>query len=305
MKHLRLLLIVVGMVLFLAVPAISPAQDSTFARRIISDLSSPAMKGRGYASHGDRIAARYIRKQFRLLGLSPLGDNYFQKYRVDKSQVRNVYFPYRNAYHTQNVCAVLPGEIDSMVVFTAHYDHLGIDSEGVLYPGAHDNASGVSAVLELARMNTHIKPHYTLVFFLFSGEEAGLLGSHYAASHPLIDYSKVRLLVNIDMFCGGDEGFMIVNANSEKTAPFVERLTQYNEIHHLSPVISRRNNAPNSDHYYFSELCPAIFIYTLGGPHGDYHSPADTCPACGLSQFNDYLQLISLLAQPATRIGAE
>lgn len=195
-------------------------------------------------------------------------------------------------YQTQNVCGIVLGESDSMLVFTAHYDHCGSMGDNVLFPGAHDNASGVAAVLDIARMATLQKPHYTMVFMLFSGEETGLCGSHYAAEHPLIDFSKVRLLTNIDMFCGGDEGFMVVNANDSATSPFVKIMEEKTAQMEHPVVVKRRNNAPNSDHYWFSRLCPAIFIYTLGGPYGGYHDPADTCEGCGLRNYQDILSII-------------
>lgn len=272
------------------------AQDSIYGRKVVARLSSPAFKGRGYSRHGDLKAARYIRRQMRHIGLSPLAPHYFQEYRVNRYQVRHVFFPYDRVYTSQNVCGVIPGEVDTIVAFTAHYDHLGIDSSGVLYPGAHDNASGVAAVLELARMAARSKPHYTLAFLLFSGEEAGILGSRYCAGHPPFDCSKVRLLVNLDMFCGGDEGLMVVNADSPETVPFVDRMDRINAEHHYAFKIARRSNAANSDHYFFSQKCPAIFIYTLGGPHGGYHSPDDTCEACGLGHFHHFLRLIFGLA---------
>lgn len=195
-------------------------------------------------------------------------------------------------YRTQNVCGMVRGETDTMLVFTAHYDHCGTMGDNVLFPGAHDNASGVAAVLDMARMATLQKPHYTMVFMLFSGEETGLCGSLYAATHPLVDFSKVRLLTNIDMFCGGDEGFMVVNANDSLTSPFVKVMEEESAQMEHPVVVKRRNNAANSDHYWFSQLCPAIFIYTLGGPYGGYHDPADTCEGCGLRNYQDILSVI-------------
>lgn len=200
------------------------------------------------------------------------------------------HFPH---YQTQNVCGIVRGESDSMLVYTAHYDHCGTMGDKVLFPGAHDNASGVAAVLDVARMATLKKPHYTMVFLLFSGEETGLCGSLYAAEHPLIDFSKVRLLTNIDMFCGGDEGFMVVNANDAATDPWVKSMeAKASQMEH-PVVVKRRNNAANSDHYWFSQLCPAIFVYTLGGPYGGYHDPADTCEGCGLGNYHSILSLIA------------
>ncbi len=199
----------------------------------------------------------------------------------------------RIGYISQNVCGYIEGETDTMVVFTAHYDHLGMMGDKVCFHGAHDNASGVATVLDIARSYASSKPRYTLVFCFFSGEEAGLLGSSYMAQHPLFDLKKVRLLVNLDLLCGGSEGFMVVNGKADNTSPFVGKMMSYNEKWHLLPEIKLRDNAANSDHWWFSNLCPAIFIYTLGGRYGDYHSPYDTCDLCGIEDsYENVLRVI-------------
>ena len=161
-----------------------------------------------------------------------------------------------------------------------------------IFFGAHDNASGTAAVLDLARMCNQQRGRYTYVFLFFGGEESGLIGSGYFADMPLIKMNKVKLLVNIDLFCGGDEGLMVVNANAKETKPYVDLLEQLNEQRHYAAKIGRRDNARNSDHYYLSQDCPAIFIYTLGGPYGGYHSPTDTCDGCGLGNYMNFMTLL-------------
>lgn len=367
----------VACLLFLVCCA-SYAQDTTYARQVIRQLSSPQMWGRGASHKGDSVAAHYLASEMRRLGVLPLQVNYLQHYTyncfafdgpvslsingseltpytdfrvcsaaryatpkrlveasfkkqlhdgtwiigVDKLdtygpivgdftpnpaciQVLNSALPkmvkridcelplsFRPHYRSQNVVGYVPGVIDSMIVFTAHYDHCGTMGDFVLFPGAHDNASGTAAVLDLARIATQSKPYYTYVFMLFSGEESGLLGSKYAAENPLIDYSKVKLLCNIDMFCGGDEGLMCFNANSEQTKPFFQALQQANEQTHAALEVRPRPNSPNSDHYWFTNVCPAIFLLTMGQPYGGYHDPADTCEACGLNHYTSFIRLI-------------
>lgn len=354
------------------------AQDTAYARRIISRLSAPEMYGRGASYRGDSVAAAFLAAEMQRIGLMPLQIGYLQHYTyncyslegpmgltvngqelepytqfrvastfrqgfaqqlsdarfkkqlkdgtwvvgVDKLgtyspivgdqsanpvyvQVLNEALPkkvrkieaeiphqFRWQYKSQNVVGYVPGVIDSMIVFTAHYDHCGIMGDFVLFPGAHDNASGTAAVLDLARLAAKKKPYYTYVFMLFSGEESGLKGSQYAATHPLVDFSKVKLLCNIDMFCGGDEGLMCFNAKSERTKPYYDRLCELNAERRVAAEIRPRDNSANSDHYWFSSLCPSIFLLTMGQPYGGYHDPADRCEACGLSHYADYLRLI-------------
>ena len=203
---------------------------------------------------------------------------------------------FRHNYKTQNVVGYVRGVIDTMIVFTAHYDHCGTMGDGVIFPGAHDNASGVAAVMDLARMSAEQKPYYTMVFMLFSGEESGLKGSKYAAENPLIDYSKVKFLCNIDLFCGGDDGIMVFNAKSENTKHLYDQLKYLNDECHAAPEIRPRDNSANSDHYWFSNYCPSIFLLTMGQPFGGYHEPADNCAACGLGHYTAYMQMLKRLA---------
>lgn len=207
----------------------------------------------------------------------------------------NIPIQYKPNYRSQNVVGFIPGVIDSMIVFSAHYDHCGTMGDAIYFPGAHDNASGTAAVLDLARISSLSKPYYTMVFMLFSGEESGLKGSQYAAENPLIDYSKVKLFCNIDLFCGGDDGIMVFNAKSDNTKEYYHKLCEINNETHVAKEIRPRDNSANSDHYWFSKYCPSIYILSMGQPYGGYHDPADRCESCGLAHYHDYLSLIKQL----------
>ena len=208
----------------------------------------------------------------------------------------SIFTQFHPNYQTQNIFGIVEGDVDTMVVYTAHYDHLGTMGDSVVFYGAHDNGSGVATVLDIARMTIDEKPHYTHVFCFFSGEEAGLQGSKYAAEHPVFDFSKVRILMNIDMFCGGDEGIMVFNADAENTKPFVERLKTLNEVLEIAPEIRQRANRANSDHWFFSKHVPSLFFLTMGQRYGGYHDPYDTCERCGLEHYINYVTLITSLA---------
>lgn len=275
------------------------AQDSLYARRLVCDLASPAMFGRGMQHRGDSIAASYIRAELVAGHVLPLTEGYYQYFLFPNTTHRPPIV--RAGYRSQNVCGYLPGETDTMIVFTAHYEHLGMHGDTIFF-GAHDNASGTAAVLDLARSLANERStqsaKYTFVFLFFGGEESGLVGSRHFADNPLVDMSKVKLLANLDLFCGGDEGLMVVNANNPATKPYVDLLDSINSRHRFAAKIGRRDNAANSDHWFLSRHCPAIFIYTLGGPYGGYHSPDDTCSGCGLAHYHDFLSLLRIfLAQ--------
>ncbi len=270
------------------------AQDSTYARRIIRDLTDEAMFGRGMQHRGDSIAAEYIRAELQANGVRPLCKNYFQYFRFPNTTSRPPIV--RAGYRSQNICGYIPGEVDTMIVFTAHYDHLGMANDSI-FPGAHDNASGTAAVLDIARSTNLQRAHYTYVFLIFGGEEAGLVGSRHFVEQPLINLGKVKLLINIDLFCGGDEGLMVVNANDRSTSSFVDLLQHINDERGYAEKIGRRDNAPNSDHYFFASECPSIFLYTLGGPYGGYHSPSDTCDGCGLGNYMNFMTMLRVFLE--------
>lgn len=214
-----------------------------------------------------------------------------------KQKVNGVSVDFKNEFYThetQNVCFKVEGTRypDSLIVFTAHYDHLGCMGDSVIFHGAHDNASGTSAVMDFARHFAQNPAEYTTIFLLFSGEESGLRGSRYFVENPLVDLSKVKLVLNLDMFCGGDEGFTVVNSDGENTKWFYDNLVRINDEQHLVSQVKPRSNAANSDHYFFSLKCPAIFIYTMGGRYGGYHHFTDTCDRCGLENYNRIFSLI-------------
>ncbi len=222
----------------------------------------------------------------------------YMKRHIVSDKRNKLYLSYNNEirmHHTQNICAMIPGHSipDSMVVLTAHYDHIGMMGDDVMFPGCHDNASGTAAALDIAR---HFQAHplpYTFVLLIFSAEEAGLLGSTYFVSHPLIDLGKIKMVVNLDLLCGGDDGIMVVNAKSFQTQPFYDSLMQENERRQWVKEVKARDNAANSDHFPFTEKgVPAIFIYTLGGRYGGYHNPYDTAERASLSAYPGIANLI-------------
>ena len=113
---------------------------------------------------------------------------------------------------SHNVIAILKGSTtpDECILYTAHWDHLGIgkpDAKGdSIYNGAVDNASGVAAVLSVAKAFTELKdkPKRSIVFLAVTAEEQGLLGSEYYATHPIYPLNKTVADLNMDAL--GDYG---------------------------------------------------------------------------------------------------
>lgn len=182
---------------------------------------------------------------------------------------------YEKAIKNENVMAMVPGTLkDSFIVFTSHYDHLGMMGKEAMFPGANDNASGTSMMLYLASYYAQHPGRYTMVFIGFSGEEAGLIGSKYFTEHPLIPLNRIRFLTNLDMVGDATNGITVVNATTFKNE--FELLKQVNEKNHYLKEIKSRDKAANSDHYHFTEAgVPSFFIYSNGGK-GYYHDVFDT-----------------------------
>ncbi|NDK57109.1 M28 family peptidase [Pontibacter sp. BT213] len=198
-------------------------------------------------------------------------------------------------YSTQNVLAFIPGSTqpDSFIVFTAHYDHLGGQGKGVYFPGANDNASGTTMLLELAEYYSQPenRPTYSIAFMAFAAEEAGLLGSLYYTNNPLFPLPQIRFLVNLDLLGTGDEGMMVVNGSVHpKEFALLQTINTSNK--YLSQI-KMRGKAANSDHYPFSERgVPAFFFYTLGGTTA-YHNTKDQGRQLPLTKFKEVFRLIT------------
>lgn len=202
--------------------------------------------------------------------------------------IENTFLP---DFKAVNIAGMVKGTKlpDSFIVFTAHYDHLGGMGSETYFPGANDNASGVSFLLSMAKHYATNPGPYSMVFICFAAEEAGLLGSKYFTEQPLIDLKKIRFLVNLDMVGTGDSGITVVNADYyPKEFGFLNEINDQNKyLLNINP----RGKAANSDHYFFSEKgVPAFFIYTTGGIKA-YHDVNDLPQTLPFNEYNDLFNL--------------
>lgn len=405
--------------LFLCNTAI--AQDIDYARKVIEDLCSPEMYGRGYVNGGDEAAAHYLRNQLEKMGVTAFDFNYYQDFKMtvntfpesmavevdgkklqpgidflvspdapslngeydiiylDKSvignpnkmdefektdkkgtviildstgfnKVQKEYFlsaeknpfeaeviirllpekltwgvsqnvssfatleilkrvfptnakkiklnivnKFLSKYGSQNILGFIEGKTkpDSSIVFSAHYDHLGMMGSETMFPGANDNASGTAMLLSLAQhySKPENKPDYTMVFIFFGAEEAGLVGSKYYTENPVFPLEEIKFLVNIDLAGTGDEGITVVNGSIFEKE--FNKLKELNEAKKYLAQVKVRGKAANSDHYYFTEKgVPAFFIYTMGGIKA-YHDVYDKPETLPLTEFQDLFRLLT------------
>lgn len=200
-----------------------------------------------------------------------------------------------NRLESSNVLGFIEGtdKKDETVVLTAHYDHLGV-RDSLIYFGADDDASGVSAILEIAEAfaiaaQQGMPPRRNVLFMLVSGEEKGLWGSSYYAENPAFPLDRTSANINIDMIGRVEKGrgsdslnyVFVVGDNrlSSDLRPISESVNQ----RYAQMKLDYRFNDPNdpqrifyrSDHYNFARKgVPAIFYFN--GLHDDYHKPTDT-----------------------------
>lgn len=192
-----------------------------------------------------------------------------------KSLTVNIENQFIPDFSASNICAVVKGTTkpDSVILITAHYDHLGGMGNDTYFPGANDNGSGVSFLLSLAKHYAANPQKYTIAFICFAGEEAGILGSKYFTENPIIPLQNIRFLFNIDMVGTGEAGATVVNA-TQYPKEFAA-LNKVNDEGKLLVKINPRGKAANSDHYFFTEKgVPAFFLYTQGGVAA-YHDVFD------------------------------
>jgi aminopeptidase YwaD len=195
---------------------------------------------------------------------------------------------------SQNVAAMVRGTThpDSIIIVSAHYDHLGTQGEAIFY-GGNDNASGTSMLLSMAEHYSlpQNRPAFTMLFIAFTGEEAGLIGSRqYVEKNPLYPLANTKFILNLDLMANGDEGIMAV-CGLDYPADFAQ-LQAINSIVNAVPIVKGRPNAPNSDHYWFVKNgVKGMFIFTMGGPP-HYHDVNDTFEEM---RFSKYLEVRNLM----------
>ncbi len=217
-----------------------------------------------------------------------------------KSDIKLAYGPVKRELQSSNVLGYLEGTDlkDELLVYSAHYDHIGMNPEGgkdKVFNGADDDASGTSGVLAIARAFAKAKeegngPRRSILFLMFTGEEKNLLGSEYYSLSPVFPMAKTITNLNVDMI--GRIGEEYQNSadstnycfliGADKLSSDLHKISENaNEIY-TKMKIDYRHNAPDapsqiyywSDHYNFAKNgVPVIFYYN--GKHDDYHKGSD------------------------------
>jgi Zn-dependent M28 family amino/carboxypeptidase len=216
---------------------------------------------------------------------------------------------------------------DEYIIFTAHWDHLGIgkpDAEGdSIYNGAHDNASGTAGLLEIAKafMSLENRPRRSIVFLAVTAEEQGLWGSAYYAQNPI--YPKEKTVANINMDginpYGKMKDIQVVGKGQSELEDILK-----DEARPLGRVVNsesfpERGMYFRSDHFNFARIgVPALYLATGSDLHGNgtdqgnllknnftqhhYHKPTDEFKADRIN-FEGAIDDLKLIFQVGKRLA--
>ena len=190
-------------------------------------------------------------------------------------------------HQPSNVVAVLPGSDstlrDTYVVFSAHYDHVGVRAHASgdsIFNGADDDASGTAAIVEVAEAFASLPqpPARSLIFLAVSGEEKGLLGSRYYSDHPTVPIEDIVANINIDMIGrNSPDSIVAIGQEFSSLGPLLQNVADEHGALGLTvaeDIWPEENFFFRSDHFSFARReIPAIFFFA--GVHEDYHQPSD------------------------------
>lgn len=209
----------------------------------------------------------------------------------------------RSEVPVRNVGGMIPGGED-VIVIGAHYDHLGYGQTGsndpetnVIHNGADDNASGTSELIEVARALAQNPPGPTVWVVAFTGEEVGLVGSHYFVKHPPDSLGRVRMMLNFDMV-GRMQGNSLTVFGVKSALEFTGIAEQAAKGLDISINPTGGGFGASDQTSFYTEGIPVIHLMTA--LHEDYHTSrddADKINGAGMKLVYDYaLSLVRELA---------
>src|SRR5688500_10668456 len=272
-----------------------PAQLRIDADRLMATvtlLADPKFEGRAVGTPGGIAARGVIGEKFRLIGLEPVGGVYLSPFSFASKSATGA------TVNGVNVIGLCPGKYPRLPVFvvSAHYDHLGI-RDGVIYPGADDNASGVAVLLEVAAYCRKNPFRRSLVFAAFDAEEGGLNGARAFVASPPIPRDRIALNVNLDMVSRSDkrEIYVAGTGHTPDLKPPLEQVARTARVKvlfgHDRPGTGSDDWTSQSDHYAF-HAAKIPFVYFGVEDHADYHKPTDTADKINRAFFVDVAETI-------------
>ncbi len=247
-------------------------------RNHVGVLASDKFRGRGSATNDELVAARYIAGELGRYGVKPAGENktFLQRISLDSQLGKG--------RSTTNVVGILRGSDKKLrretVLLSAHLDHLGIGRAvkgDKIYNGADDDASGVAAVLEFARLLSLGKqPKRTVVFALFGSEELGGFGAMYFQSHPPVPLNNIVANLEFEMIGRPDPS---VAANTLWLTGYERSDLGAALASHGARLVAdphpEQNFFERSDNIVLARRGVVAHTVSSFNLHSDYHQPSD------------------------------
>ncbi len=294
MKRGKIVILLAAVLCGVLGPVRATAQEleevSAALKKSVAILASDSLMGRKIGSQGERMAAQYIYNTLSEAGITMLTNREGDKYLIINTPGDTI--------RSANIIGIVEGYDPKLkneyIVVGAHYDHLGTNTimhngreEIQVYPGADDNASGVSVAIEIAKytdLNRYLFKR-SVIFAFFGGEEAGMTGSWYFANNSFKDImEKVVMMINIDMVGRSGTGnpvqaYTVVQDTQIKEA--LERTSQ-RSASLITPKTLHTDYFPSDHRTFYDKGIPTVLFTT--GLHKDYHSIYDTPDKLNYSQ---------------------
>ena len=192
----------------------------------------------------------------------------------------------------RNVLGVIPGRdpayADQVIILGANYDHLGENPDGTVWPGANDNASGVSVLLEIAhswREQAYV-PRVTMLFVAWDAKEQGSLGAEYYVRHPRYPFENTITVIQLDKVGAGDGPLQIDGPDGVE-----EHIRAAAESLGVDVAIT---NNKSGDHLPFVEAGVPAHLITWAEEDNHVHLPTDTLESVDRERLDSIGQITSL-----------
>ncbi|MFY0253061.1 M28 family peptidase [Chitinophaga sp. 30R24] len=248
------------------------AIDSSQLMKDIRTLSDDKFEGRKVGTPGNRMAQFYIIDRFKKIGLTPYHNTYEYPFYFQGGDKRIM---------GTNLYGYIPGKLSTVIVISAHYDHLGIkpnaNGQDSIFNGADDNASGVGGLLALATYFKQHPPRYTLIFAALDGEEEGLQGAKAFVQQPPVPLTQIRMNVNMDMIAHNDKNELYACGTYQfpDLKKYIDAVANGVTVKLLTGHDSGIEDwTKQSDQYaFYAQQIP--FLYFGVEDHPDYHHITD------------------------------
>ncbi|MCF7803433.1 MAG: M28 family peptidase [Candidatus Marinimicrobia bacterium] len=177
---------------------------------------------------------------------------------------------------SRNVLAKLPGASrpDEFIIYTAHWDHFGVDGEGKIYNGARDNATGLAAMIEIARQFSQQPdpPDRSILFLPVTAEERGLLGSKYYAAHPVIPPENTVAVINMDALniWGPTRDVTVIGYGNSELDDLVEEVAEEQGRYVRPDPEPEKGRFYRMDHFSFAKKGIPALATEHGAEHADH-----------------------------------